>query len=234
VLLFLLNTVLRLVPIPRTWQIALMSLLLVVYALASGLNPAIVRAAFMAFVLLTAYLFRRDPDPLSALAVAGVGYLVWHPASVFAPGFQLSYVVVASVILYYHRDVFERGWNFARLAKEYARLSLVVTAAAVPLAAYYFGTISFVSVVSNLLISWALPLTLFAAYFSYFVHLGLPALGDGIASVSLSTPVGWMQTVIHWTGGQWATIDVPPFSGFWLLAWFGAWALIYRSRVVQA
>lgn len=69
------------------------------YALLAEPYPAIWRAALMANVFCVSILLRRPPRSLNWLALAAVILLAISPMELFNPGFQLSFVTVAALIL---------------------------------------------------------------------------------------------------------------------------------------
>src|SRR5579885_3195170 len=91
---------LSLLPIPRGVQIALVGVVLVLYAIASGLHPAVIRAAVVAILLCSAYLVRREPDLLSAIAVAVIVQMLWDASAIYDPGFQLTFTVLTAIALF--------------------------------------------------------------------------------------------------------------------------------------
>jgi competence protein ComEC len=210
--------------------------LLIVYALAAGLQPQIVRASVMAILGLTAYLFQRDPDALSALSLSGIAYLLWRPDAVYGMAFQLSFITVACIAMFFERSPYAPGpWKaqIVRGAKEFLKLSGVVTLATAPLIAYYIGSISTVSVFANMLLFWSLPLVIGLAFIAHGASLATPPVGDAVA-VHFLAPLGdGLHGVLGWVGDGSGTIQVPGFSALWLVAFYGAWLTTYRRRVVQ-
>jgi len=73
---------------------------IVFYALISAARPPVVRAAIMAVTILAAGLFRREPDRLSTLCLAGFLMLLWDPALLFSASFQLSFLAATAIILF--------------------------------------------------------------------------------------------------------------------------------------
>jgi len=227
---------LRFLPVPRHLQVGLLCLVLSMYAIGAGLNPAVVRATVMAIAGLAAYLVMREPDPLSALALTGVGYLVWSPVSIYNVGFQLSYITVAAVVLFFKRAPSRRGRTreeFIRVANDFLRLSGVILAAITPLSAYTFGVVSVVSVGSNLLDGWCTPLLVLLAFLTHGLSWVLPAVAQEIAGHFVDPLASWVTSAPEWAGRWGSTVTVPPFSGYWLVLFYGAWALTYRRRIVQ-
>ncbi len=236
VLTWMLTALFRFFPVRREAQLFLIACLIGFYALASGLSPAIVRASFMSILGLSAYLVKREPDALSALALAGVGYLIWDPHSIYSLGFQLSYVTIGCVSLFYHPDLADkerRSSNFIRLAKNWLLLSGVILMATSPLIAYTFGSVSLVAIIANLLVGWCLPFLIASAFLSYFTSWLFPSMGKEMASHICEPITNWIQSVLHLTGGTSLSVSFPAFSPYWLVLFYGCWLLTIRRRIAQ-
>ena len=95
-LLWILATVVRL---PRKWATALIIPALLFYAAVTGLHTSSVRAAVMSAVLLAGFLVERKVFALNSLAAAATLILCWNTNELFAIGFQLSFSVVAAIVL---------------------------------------------------------------------------------------------------------------------------------------
>ena len=91
--------VLRLLRVPRRWAIPLLVAAMFSYAWLAGLRAPAVRAAWMAALLLGGFLIRRPGRLLNLLSVVAIGALAWDGHQLFLAGFQLSYVVVATIAL---------------------------------------------------------------------------------------------------------------------------------------
>ncbi len=83
----------------RWLRCALMVALLWAYALMIGAQPAITRATVMlTFVLIGQLIFRTSPGA-NTLAASALVLLTWQPRDLFNPGFQLSFLTVAMIVL---------------------------------------------------------------------------------------------------------------------------------------
>jgi competence protein ComEC len=83
----------------RWLRCAWMLALLWAYSLMIGAQPAITRATVMlTFVLIGQLIFRTAPGA-NTLAAAALVLLVWQPRDLFNPGFQLSFLTVAMIVL---------------------------------------------------------------------------------------------------------------------------------------
>lgn len=225
--------VLSAVALPRLWQIVLLAMVLAIYAGATGLSPAVVRASFMSVVGLSAYLFRREPDALSALALSGIAFLLWQPREIYDPGFQISFVTVGGIALFFHRE--RRGKSqLVRLLIDSAKISWVAFAASAPLLSYYFGTLSLVTLPGNMLIGVGASIGLVSALAAHMVSLVFPALGVGILTVVTGPMIGWVLWISQRLSGHvWSTVGIPGFSAYWLPIVYGLLLLTWRQRIVQ-
>lgn len=75
-------------------------LFLWLFAIATGLSPSVVRAVIMATVYSLARIFGRQSSPLNSLCLAAIVILIISPQAIYAPGFQLSFAAVISIILF--------------------------------------------------------------------------------------------------------------------------------------
>jgi len=232
----LIAMLLRFVPLPRWLQILVLAIVLVIYALAAGLQPQIVRAVVMTILGLSAYLFRREPDPLSALSIGGICYLIWRPEAVYSLAFQLSFITVAAVALFFRRSPETHASPRSQIARhitDFLKLSGVVSMATMPMVAYTLGVVSLVAVFANLLVYWCLPFLVAIAFSAHATSLVLPQMGGAIASIFLTPISHFIYTVLGWLGDESTSLQAPAFSAYWLVALYGAWAMTYRRRVVQ-
>ena len=81
-------------------QLAGMLIILLFYVILTGSTPSAVRAFLMIAFLVGAKAFQRAYCPTSALAASALVVLLIDPAQLFTLGFQLSYVVVLSILVF--------------------------------------------------------------------------------------------------------------------------------------
>lgn len=143
---------------------------LLLFAAMAGFTPSVVRACTMQLLMLLAMVSKREYDPPTALSFAVVVMLLWNPLVITSTGFQLSVASVAGIFLFAGRistwllDQKRLGrfsassWK-ARLMR-YISASISVSISAMvttlPLCAWYFGCISLLSVLTNLLCLWVI------------------------------------------------------------------------------
>ena len=188
----------------------------VLYALFSGWGVPVQRATLM---LVTASLLRSGarawPAPTLWLWVAVV-VLVWDPWALLQAGFWLSFVAVG--LLFLRPKTYEAGWRWRDLLGAQA----MMTVALAPLSAWWFGQVSVVGLLANLLaVPWVsvvvLPLALLGVLWSPAWSLAAWALGLMVQVLT------WLQS---W---PLAVFSLTPLPAYWaLLAVTGAGLLFLR------
>lgn len=93
----------------RRWRALCIMAVVVLFALTAGARPAVVRATLMVIVYLAADVLQREPDPPTALAIAAVCLLVGNPDTLFNLSFMLSFLSVASILVFEPRI---RAWIY--------------------------------------------------------------------------------------------------------------------------
>jgi len=139
----ILGFLLRLRPAGPFVFFGLMMALLWCYAGISGFSLPVMRSAWMFSVILFAKTFLRRQESLNTLAFSAFVLLFLHPASLFDPGFQLSYLAVYGLVVFQQRwasVLHFSGWLRWPLTQLW-ELTCVALAAQVftwPLIVYYF------------------------------------------------------------------------------------------------
>lgn len=82
---------------PRNVMLMLLIPTMFGYAFITGWQPAAVRAAIMASVFLCGAIWHRRADMLNSLGASAMVILAWDTQQLFAPGFQLSFGVLAAI-----------------------------------------------------------------------------------------------------------------------------------------
>lgn len=186
-------------PRAALWVLAVLAL----YLLAVPWRVPIVRASIMAGIFFAGVASGRRPSARTLLALAALVVLVWRPGDLFEAGFQLSFVTVWALLRFVEPvsralwpepliapalpgglDV--RGW-VARCAADYAAVSLVATATAMPLVAFHFQMVNPLAVVLSLLALPVLTAVLALGYLKVLCGLALPSL-----ALVLSGPLRWV------------------------------------------
>lgn len=140
---------------------------LILFAFVAGLSPSIVRACIMQSIMILALLFRREYDPPSALATAVIVILFANPFSVVSVSFQLSCGCIVGIFLFTARlqkYIYSKVKGFTFKAKAIRAIGSAVSVTVgtmittIPLCAYYFGSISLIGILTNVLTLWAVSI----------------------------------------------------------------------------
>lgn len=164
---------------------------IILFTIMVGASPSIVRASLMGMLVLLAWKEGRQYQGANALMCAGVLMVLHNPAIVrFDVAFQLSFL--ATVGLLFVAPRIQRALIYV---PEFfgMRSSLASTLAAqcmvLPLLVYYFGELSLISPLTNLLILSLMPLTMFFGFISAIAGMVWMPAGlafGGIAYVLVS------------------------------------------------
>jgi competence protein ComEC len=122
-----------------------------------GAPAPAVRATVMAVALYGGLALRSPHAVINSLGLAGAGILLASPASLYDPGFLLSFTGVLVLFCLPAAAAPRRGW-LARLARAAGALlaaSVAATIATAPITAHFFGRVSLVAPLANLI---AVPL----------------------------------------------------------------------------
>jgi competence protein ComEC len=189
---------------------------LLFYMVITGLSPSVVRATIMAIVILVGLAIERKADIYNSLGVAALVLLLWDTNYLFDVGFQLSFVAVASLVYFYPvlasaiKKIPERFEEVKAI--DYVLKLLAVSLAAqigtLPFTAYYFGRISLVSVLANLVVVPVSGIntilgfvTIVFSFFSDFVAATYGALNDllvglllGFVRAASHVPLAYLET----------------------------------------
>src|SRR5215510_8784223 len=128
-------------------------LALVGFALVVGNQASVLRATVMGVLLLAAMLLDRESQLMNALALAVVALLVWRPADLADPGFQLSFVATAGIIyLTPALSAWLSGRRWPAWLATPTAVSLGAQAAVTPIMLVHFNQLSLIGVVANLVV----------------------------------------------------------------------------------
>ena len=198
----LLWTLGRAARLSRKWAIALIIPSLFFYAAVTGFNPSSVRAALMAGVLLGGYFADRRVFAGNSLAAAAVLIFCFDTQQLFSTGFQLSFAVVTTIILFADpfskwlkrwsdsdpflpmvlagpiRRLWRRSWSAIALG---ISVSLAAWIGSLPLILWYFNLVTPISVFANLIV---VPIAFFI-------------LAAGLLSMMVAPISSWLSIVFN-------------------------------------
>jgi len=209
---------------------ALTILLVLLFAAVTGFTPSVVRAAVLVIMTTLAPLLGREADPPTTLSAALLLLIVCNPYSIQSVSLQLSFAAVAGIHLLSRplyramtRSLGSGGSLPRRLWRRLcdalaANTSLTVGALLLttPLTAWYFGTVSLISPVTNLLILWAVSLIFAPGLILTLLGIVLP----GSAAI-LTFPVTLLSRYVLWVTRKLGSLSFSSLSmnSIYLCAW---------------
>lgn len=178
----------------RRWLVFLVSLpLLLFFAAVTGFSPSVTRACLMCGLMAFGGAVREEYDSLTSLAFAVLCMLFMNPFVLLSVSFQLSVASVSGILLFtppiaqWLKQRFQKksGKGFALSAWFTGSVSVSLGAMvfSTPLSAFYFGTVSLIGVLTNLLTLWIVA----------FLFVGIGAvcvLGGGAPLICQG--LGWL------------------------------------------
>ena len=171
--------------------------LLILFSAVAGFTPSVTRACIMQCLMMLAVVLDKKYDPPSAIAFAVLLILVFNPMAITSVSFQLSVGCTIGIFLLSGRisryilrilrapkDKSLRG-RISRWIAGTVGVTLSATAVTTPLSAFYFGTVSLVGVLTNVLVLWIVSIVFYGIMLAcIFGALWLPLgklIGWGMA-----------------------------------------------------
>ena len=208
---------------------------LFIFAAVVGFTPSITRACIMQSLMLIAMVIDREYDGPTALAFAVMVMLAFNPLTILSVSFQLSVGCMSGIFLFSER-IRQYMLNFVKIKKERklcnrlwkgiaASVSVSASASVMttPLVAYYFGCVSILGVITNLLTLWVISFI----FYGLLLCLVLSAV-----SMSIAQLLAWIVTIpIQFvlktaTLISWLPMSAAYISNSYVIAWLiGAYAM---------
>lgn len=186
---------------------------ILVYAILSGLQPSIVRAALMGIAALSAQLLGRQYSGVYALVLVAELMLLWDPLLLVQVGFQLSVMATIGIMLLQSRLWKGLGDDFTTtLSAQIMTLPILLSA---------FGSYGVLSLLTNLLVLWTVPLIMIIGGVGVLVSFIFQPLGQFI--LFLATPLLWyFEEVVMYFGQfgwvvQVGSLPIALVVGYYLL-----------------
>ena len=171
------------------------------YTLLTGANSPAIRAAIMFSCLLTALMLNREPLIYNALALAALIILIVNPQSLFTASFQLSFFATFGILYLYPKF----NVCFGKIKNKYinfiwdiACVTLSAQIALIPLLIFYFGKISIISFILNLIIVPIIPIVI-ALFFAFYISTFISYYISLIISLLLSYLLKFILYIINYS-----------------------------------
>lgn len=222
--------------------------ILLFFAAIAGFTPSITRACIMHGLMSLAFIFKKEYDAPTALSFAVLIMLILDPWIMGNVGFQLSVGCVMGILLFsesIQNWLLDKtrlgkyvGWR-GKIAHWFAlsvSVSISATVITTPLCALYFGMVSLVSIITNLLTLWVITYIFYGIVFVCLLSL---------IAMPLAAALAWVVTVpiffVIWLTGFLASFPLAAvymksdFTVFWLVFCYlalAAFLLMKRKRPI--
>lgn len=211
----LFSLALRLLRAPPSVWVPLVILIMFFYAIITGMNPPAMRAAIMGSIVLLSLLLSRKPSLPNSLWLSAIIAMLWNTHCLFLPGFQLSYVVLISILItgnwwarrwqwvnyidpFMPRSLLTRRQQITHMLRTKCASTLSVSSSAWFGSSFliwlYFGLITPIAILASL----PIMLLVFALLSICCLSLTLGSLSDAIAT-PLNQLNSWVANSTHTT-----------------------------------
>jgi competence protein ComEC len=223
------------------------------YLVLAEANPPLLRSAIMAAALCLATIFRRPHFSLNALSGAMIILLVAWPMELFDAGFQLSFTIVAGLILFQHPV---RRWLFGRWLRrrglmvfrdsnrirrwlyysaanwliDGTTMAVVAYVVSIPLVAYHFGFFSLYAAPLSALLAAPMLAVLLPGYLSMALAAPMPNLAHAVGRLADSSAeaLAWMVRAMADLPGL--SFPLRPVGVWWVFLFYAVLALAAWRR----
>lgn len=173
---------------------------LLLFGAVAGFSPSVTRACIVQLIMILSQLLKKEYDPPTSLAVAVLVILAMNPLTIASVGFQLSVASVAGILTLYqriHDRIMDIAWlgsgkgngigaKLTRYVVSSISVSVSATLFTTPLCAYYFGMVSLISLVTNLVCLWVIT----------YVFCGIIAVC--VTSLLYIPAAAWLGWLLSW------------------------------------
>jgi len=214
--------------------------ILILYAAVTGFSPSVLRAVVMALIMTAAFILRREYDVHTALAAALLLQVWYCPFSVFSVSLMLSFAaawgivllsgkIAAPIVQYLPKN------RTVRTVLHYIVITFAASVAALvatlPICMLFFSNISAVSLLSNVLILWAVTVSMVLGLLILLLSLLSMPLAGMAAQYILYWPLHYIVLVVKTLGRQgWVTVASDNVYLILLAAAFAVLAVMIVKR----
>lgn len=199
--------------------------LLTLYFLFLGNSPSIIRAWLSCMITCAALLFEKPASALNSLGIGLLVILIIDPESANHLGFQFSFMVTASILLFFSpidnqlqfffpkrhfqtaiemTSTNQYGIIILALLRQALALSMSVNIVAIPLSLLYFEKFPIMSILYNFFFPWLVSLSML------FLILGMAfdLIWSSLASIIHQTNEAYTQFILGYTHQMPRSIDL--------------------------
>ena len=138
----------------KPYIIILQILFIWFFAFLTGASPSVLRSAVMFSIIAAGHFSTRSPNMLNSLAASGFLLLCFQPFLLWDVGFQLSYLAVLSIIIFYNsirKFLAHKNWWLNKIG-QMAAVTLSAQILTTPISIYVFHQFPNYFLLSNMVI----------------------------------------------------------------------------------
>ncbi|MGE5683024.1 MAG: DNA internalization-related competence protein ComEC/Rec2, partial [Bacillota bacterium] len=185
---------------------------LVIFLVITGTSASVLRAVIMAVTVLIANLLNRSWNIYNVVFLSILVILIYNPLQLFDSGFQLSYSAVFSIIYINPKlnsaliKIFPRNSHSRKLSviQTFFTFVLITISAQIgtlPFTLFYFGKLSLVSLIANMVIIPVIAVITGSAIFSILIS-NFWMFGAGIYAGANNYLTHLIYSIAHFLGNQ--------------------------------
>jgi competence protein ComEC len=182
-------------------------LFIILYVFVAGGSASVIRAGIMAILVVIGQIWGRKTDGLWILGISSLLMLLVKPEWFGDIGFQLSVAATGGIIL--------TG------GKNLVKQTLAAYLATLPLVLHYFGNLSIVAPLTNVLLIWPVPIVTPVLAAAVILGSAWPA-GGGLMAL-LSWPALRLMTggAEYFSQFYWSSVTINPMGWWWVAGYYG-------------
>ncbi len=144
------------------YKLILVGAILFIYSIMVGQSPSIVRAIVYSLIAYLAVFIQEKVDGISSLSFIGSILVIQNPYIIYNVSFQLSFLATLSIIYFY-------GYINEKIKFKLISLTISANILTIPLVYYHFGNISFIAVISNIVVVPFLSIVIYISILSVII-----------------------------------------------------------------
>ena len=201
----ILFTLINTLCLKRRWLVAFLGIpVLLLFAAAAGFSPSITRACIMQSLMIAAAVLDREYDGPTELAFSCLVMMAVNPLVITSVSFQLSVGCMIGIFMFSRpigdcltEKCLKKDAHFPKAGRwiigsvSVTLSSMILT---IPLAAYYFGTVSLMGILTNLLTLWIISFIFYGILLVCLLHVCVPAAA-AIAAWIVAWPIRYVLAV---------------------------------------
>lgn len=170
------------------WTVAAISLVLLwMFGFITGLSPSVLRAVTMFSFVAIAKPLKRVSGIYNTLAASAFVLLLFDPWLILSAGFQLSYLAVLGIVLFYRPlyHLWEAPWAWADWVWQITCVSIAAQIATMPVSLFYFHQFPVYFLLANVFVIPASTLILLGGLLMLLLS-------------PLALVAGWLARILEW------------------------------------